>query len=249
MGRGTRRRSGRLRIRGGETHLLLQSLLQPRAHLVALLHHRGDVRLPRVKVVEVLPAVVAAEALLDGGGEGVEEGALAQQVARDPVPPRHLPPEVAARDALAHQRVLGPIGDQHPRRPPAPRRLQLDAGFGLRGARGLRRRGLRVELRLHLGERAFLQALKPAHLCSHSALVGSASSNGLVASTSRAGHANRHSGSDHDGECARAVFSLRSSLVRNTARGRSAIDRSAPSAAASPPLPALKKKKCVTKIK
>ena len=168
MGRGTRRRSGRLRIRGGETHLLLQSLLQPRAHLVALLHHRGDVRLPRVKVVEVLPAVVAAEALLDGGGEGVEEGALAQQVARDPVPPRHLPPEVTARDALAHQRVLGPIGDQHPRRPPAPRRLQLDAGFGLRGARGLRRRGLRVELRLHLGERAFLQALKPAHLCSHS---------------------------------------------------------------------------------
>ena len=86
--------------RRGASHLLFQPLLQPRADLVALLHHGRDVRLAGIEIVEEFAAVVSAEAQLDGGGVGVEVGLLPVVVAIRALSSRLLAPEVPPRHPL-----------------------------------------------------------------------------------------------------------------------------------------------------
>ena len=94
--------------------------------------------------------MVAPEAQLYRGGVGVKVGALADGVGLDASPPRRLPPQVSARHALNHQRVVAPPRDERTRHAAAPARLQLDGGGDLGGARGLGGGRLRVERRFDL---------------------------------------------------------------------------------------------------
>ena len=111
--------------------------------------------------MQELATVEPPEPQLDGSRVRIKEGSLAEQIALDALPSHDLPPEMPTRHALHHERVLRPVGNEHPRGPCPPGRLQPCAGLGLRLPDGLGFGGLCVKGCFNLASRAHGERLEP----------------------------------------------------------------------------------------